>query len=78
MFGLFKRRRRKADASRDEHRAPSSTSPPSESSAAEPALRNWYGSSRELHEGLVVREDDPDVTLPAPLDTRDPPDEGHR
>jgi hypothetical protein len=43
------------------------TEPPSEPADDEMPGRSWYASSRDLHDGLVVNEDD-DVTLPAPVD----------
>lgn len=78
MFGLFKRRRQhKADALRNA-RAPATTQPPNNPDTAEKEQnqRNWYTSSRDLHDGLVVSEDS-DETLPAPLDSKEPPPERH-
>ena len=79
MFGLFKRRRQhKADALRNV-RAPSTTQPPANTTPpdarpGEQGHRDWYTSSRDLHDGLVVSEDTDDVTLPAPLDDHEPPE----
>jgi len=77
VFGLFKRRRQpKADALRNA-RAPSTTqpppTPPDAAAEREQAQRNWYTSSRDLHDGLVVSEES-DETLPAPLDNHEPPE----
>jgi len=72
VFGFLKRRRAKSIPPRA-NTPPGTTdtqSPPAEP-AAEPAGRNWYGSSRELHDGLYVNEDASEVTVPVPLDEHD-------
>jgi len=70
VFGFFKRRRAKPEraALRSGTRPPETHPSDLEDPAVEPAGRvNWYGSSRELHDGLYVNEDS-DVTVPSPLD----------
>src|SRR5437764_335692 len=73
LFGFLKRRRAKsipprAPATRP---SPADSQTPADEQKGEPAGRNWYGSSRELHDGLYVNEDASEVTVPAPLDEHD-------
>jgi hypothetical protein len=76
VFGFFKRRRAKSGGSRSPSTSPPSTTPPAEQGSGEQAGRNWYSSSRELQDGLVVNEDTDDVTMPTPLDEHEPPPKG--
>ena len=77
LFGFLKRRRAKNVPPRAPATRPSTpdSQTPSGEPNGEPAGRNWYGSSRELHDGLYVNEDAGEVTLPVPLDD---PDEKNR
>jgi hypothetical protein len=77
VFGFFKRRRAKQErAGQRAGTRPPETHPSDleEGADAEPVGRsNWYGSSRELHDGLYVNEDANDVTQPTPLDEAEDP-----
>jgi hypothetical protein len=73
VFGFLKRRRVKSIPPRAPVTRPGpadSQTPPDEQNGGS-AGRNWYGSSRDLHDGLYVNEDATDVTVPAPLDEHD-------
>jgi hypothetical protein len=71
LFGFLKRRRVKSVPPRAPSRPATDTQTPPDEPSAEPAGRNRYGSSRELHDGLYVNEDASEVTVPVPLDEHD-------